>query len=78
MRLRIHTLLGFVRETEPIGYVSYMYMDFPCGSMGKKCPFNLGDVDLVTGLGGSPGGGHATHPTILAWRIPRTEELRGL
>ena len=55
-----------------------MYMDFPGSSMDKKCAFNLGDVDLITGLGGSPGGGHGTHPNILAWRIPRTEEPRGL
>ena len=61
-----------------MGYVPYMYMDFPGSSMGKKCAFNLGDVDLITGLGGSPGGGHGTHPNILAWRIPRTEEPRGL
>ena len=53
-----------------MGYVPYMYMDFPGSSMDKKCAFNLGDVDLITELGGSPGGGHGTHPNILAWRIP--------
>ena len=25
---------------------------------------------MIPGLGGSPGGGHATHSRTLAWRIP--------
>ena len=37
-----------------------------------------GDVGLIPGLGRSPGGGMATHPRILAWRIPWTEESGGL
>ena len=28
----------------------------------------------VPGSGRSPGGGHSTHSSILAWRIPWTEE----
>ena len=32
------------------------------------------DVGLTPGSGRSPGGEMATHPSILAWRIPRTEE----
>ena len=43
-----------------------------------KNPFaNAGDVrdmGLIPGLGRSPGGDLATHSTILAWRIPWTEE----
>ena len=45
--------------------------------MVKNHPANGGDardVGLIPGLGGSPGGGHATHFSILAWRIPWTEE----
>ena len=37
-----------------------------------------GDVGLIPGWGRSPGGGHATHSSILAWRIPWTEEPGGL
>ena len=28
------------------------------------------DAGLIPGLGRSPGEGHATHSSILAWRIP--------
>ena len=35
---------------------------------------NAEDVDSSPGSGRSPGGGHATHSSILAWRTPWTEE----
>ena len=37
-----------------------------------------GDAVSVPGLGRCPGAGNVTHPSILAWRIPRTEEPGGL
>ena len=43
----------------------------------KNPPANAKDIrgeGSVPGLGRSPGGGHATHSSILAWRIPWTEE----
>ena len=49
--------------------------------MINKLPDNAGDVrdsGLIPGLERSPGGGHATHSSILAWRIPWTEEPGGL
>ena len=42
---------------------------------------NAGDVrnvGSIPGLGRSPGGGQATYSSILAWRIPWTEEPGGL
>ena len=37
------------------------------------------DLNLIPGLGRSSGGGDmATHSSILAWRIPWTEEPGGL
>ena len=45
--------------------------------MVKNLPTNAGiarDVGPIPGLGRSPGGGMATHPSILAWKIPWTEE----
>ena len=37
--------------------------------------FNVGDIrDSIPGLGRSLEEGMATHSSILAWRIPRTEE----
>ena len=48
---------------------------FPDGSDGKESACNAGDQSSIPGLGRSPGGeGMATHSSILAWRIPRTEE----
>ena len=43
---------------------------FPCGSVSKESARNVKDLGLIPGLGRSPGGGHATHSSILAWRIP--------
>ena len=47
----------------------------------KYLPDNAGDardVGSIPGLGRSPGEGRATHYSLLAWRIPRTEEPGGL
>ena len=44
--------------------------------MGKESACNAGDVDLIPGLGRSPGGGHGN--SLLVWRIPWTEEPGGL
>ena len=46
--------------------------------MVKNLPANAGDTISLPGLGRSPGEGHATHSSILAWRIPWTEEPGGL
>ena len=43
----------------------------------KNLPVNAGDmrdVGSIPGSGGSPGGGNATHSSILAWRTSWTEE----
>ena len=49
--------------------------------MVKNLLGNAGDIrdmGLIPGLGRSPGEGMATHSSILAWRIPWTEEPGGL
>ena len=48
--------------------------DFPGGSDDKESAHNVGDTGSILGSGRSPGEGLATHSSILAWRIPRTEE----
>jgi len=49
----------------------YIYdWHFPDSSAGKESTCNAGDLGLIPGLGRSPGGRHATHSSILAWRIP--------
>ena len=51
---------------------------------GKNLPVSAGDMGLIPGSGRFPGGRHGnplpTHgnPSILAWRIPWTEEPGGL
>ena len=43
----------------------------------KESAFNRGDLGSVPGLEDPLEKGIATHPSILAWRIPWTEELVG-
>ena len=40
----------------------------------KKCDCQVGDVGSIPGSGRSPGEGMATHSSILACKIPWTEE----
>ena len=54
------------------------FISFPGGSDGKESTCIAGDLSSIPGLGLSPGGGMATHSSILAWRIPWTEEPCGL
>ena len=42
--------------------------------MVKNPPANAGDAILIPGLGRSLGEGMVTYSSILAWRIPWTEE----
>ena len=46
--------------------------------MTKNPSANARDVALILGSGRSPGGGNGAHSSILAWRIPWTEEPGGL
>ena len=39
--------------------------------------YSAGDADSGSGLGRAPGEGMAAHSSILAWRIPWTEQLVG-
>ena len=56
-------------------------MGFPGGTVVKNPPANAGDArDAVSnpGLRRSLGEEMATHSSILAWKIPGTEETGGL
>ena len=48
----------------------------PDGLNGKESACNAGDPGLIPGWGRSPeeGNGNPTHSSILAWKIPWTEE----
>ena len=50
----------------------------PGGSKVKASASNTGDPGSIPGSGRSPGEGMVTHSSILAWRIPWTEEPGGL
>ena len=51
---------------------------FPGGSDGKESTCNVGDPVKSLGWEGPLEKGRATHSSILAWRIPWTEEPGGL
>ena len=51
---------------------------FSGGSDSKESTCNVGDQGLIPGLGRSLEMEMATHSSILAWRIPWTEEPAGL
>ena len=50
------------------------FLSFPGGSDSKESACNAGDPGSTPGLGSAPGEGYGTHSSILAWRIPWTEE----
>ena len=47
---------------------------FPGGSNSKESAHNVGDPGSIPGSGRSLEKGMETHSSILAWRIPWTEE----
>ena len=53
-------------------------MGFPGDSDGKESTCNAGDPGLIPGLDDPLEKRTATHSSILAWRIPWTEESAGL
>ena len=53
-------------------------MGFPCGSVGGESACSVGDLGLILGWEDLLEEGMATHSSILAWRIPWTEEPGGL
>ena len=58
--------------------LSRFVMGFPHSSVGKKSACNAGDLGSIPGSGRSPGEGNGNHSSILAWKIPWTEEPGGL
>ena len=55
-----------------------MFQGSPGAPVVKNLPASAGDTGSIPGLGRSPGIGNATHSSILAWKIPWTEESGGL
>ena len=63
-----------LRETFYV--LDYQFIGFG-GSDGNESACNAGDLGSIPGLGRSPGEGNGPS-SILAWRIPWTEEPGGL
>ena len=53
-------------------------MGFPVDAVVKNPPANAGEADSISGLGRPLELQMATHSSILAWKIPWTEEPGGL
>ena len=72
----------FGNPVDPNFVPFYLCMDstvgFPVGSPEKNPPANAGDVGSIRGQEDPLEEGMATHSSLLAWRIPRTEESGGL
>ena len=51
-----------------------IFLGFPGSSDHKECTCDVQDLGLIPGSGRSSGEGKAAHSSILAWRIPQTEE----
>ena len=55
-----------------------MYLELPCDSDSKEYTCNAGDLVQSLDPEDSLEKGMATHSSILAWRVPWTEEPGGL
>ena len=51
-----------------------VFLGFPGGLDSKESACSVGDLGSIPGLEDPPEKGMATHSSILAWRIPWTEE----
>ena len=74
----LRILIGPILKQNISFGISYLYVAFPGGSVVKIQPANEGIAGSIPGLGRSLEKEMATHSSILAWKIPWTEEPDGL
>ena len=79
----MHTYTRTYMHTHTRTYMhthTYTHLGFPGGKEPGCLPGDITDVDPIPRLGQEDPleEGMATHASILAWRIPWTEELGGL
>ena len=65
-------------QGKPFNITAIQVYDFPGGSDGKASAYNVGDLGSIPGSEDPLEKEMATHSSILAWRIPWTEEPGGL
>ena len=58
--------------------MTLVFLGFPGGSDGKESTCSAGDLGLILGWEDPLEKGMAIHSSILAWRIPWTEDAGGL
>ena len=58
--------------------MTLVFLGFPGGSDGKESTGSAGDLGLILGWEDPLEKGMATHSSILAWRIPWSEDAGGL
>ena len=63
-----------VARVADLGLPITSILGFPGSSNGKESAYNAGDQGSVPALGRSLGKEMATHSSVLAWKIPWTEE----
>ena len=77
--MSIQILCFLIRLLKLLSYKnSLLLLGFPGGSAVKNLPAKAEDGVLIPGSGNPLEKEMATHSTILAWRIPSTEEPGGL
>ena len=74
----IHRCNAYANTKETGMGVGKGTVGLPCGSDHKESACNARDPGSIPGLGRSLGEGNGYPPSILAWRIPWTEEPDGL
>ena len=72
------TIYHLHENTTKKSFLKVIFWDFPGGSDGQEYACNAGDPGSIPGWEDPPEKGMATRSSILAWRIPRTEEPGGL
>ena len=72
--IREFLLLSNFHMRKILLFQATVILGFPAGSDGKESVCNAGHPGWISGLGRSLGERMATHSSILAWRIPWTEE----
>ena len=58
--------------------IKQLTLGFPGGSDGRESAWNVGDPSSIPGLGSPLEKEMATYSSILAWKMPWTDESGGL
>ena len=74
----MRTVFPFIKKGCSVIQCVWLPQGFPGDSVGKESVCNTGDPSSIPGWEDPPEKEMETHSSILAWRIPWTEEIGGL